>query len=57
MRAILKSDWLNYSQYISSYTSSSKKQDGGPKTTRVLRSRKKENIRFDKYNSANFKNF
>ena len=57
MRAILKSDWLNYSQYISSYMSSSKKQDGGPKTTRVLRSRKKENIRFDKYNNANFKIF
>jgi hypothetical protein len=31
---------------------SSEKQDGGPKTTRVLRSRKKENIRFEKVNST-----
>jgi hypothetical protein len=37
---------------ISSYTASSEKQDGGPKTTRVLRSRKKENIRFEKENST-----
>jgi hypothetical protein len=46
--AVLQSDWLNYWPYISSYTASSEKQDGGPKTTRVLRSRKKENIRFVK---------
>jgi hypothetical protein len=31
--AVLQSDWLNYSSYISSYTASSEKQDGGPKTT------------------------
>jgi hypothetical protein len=31
--AVLQSDWLNYSPYISSYTASSEKQDGGPKTT------------------------
>jgi hypothetical protein len=50
--AVLQSDWLNYSPYISSYTASSEKQDGGPKTTWVLRSRKKENIRFEKDNST-----
>jgi hypothetical protein len=52
MWAVLQSDWLNYSPYISSYTASSEKQDGGPKTTRVLQSRKKENIRFEKDNST-----
>jgi hypothetical protein len=45
--AFLQSDWLNYSPYISSYTASSEKQDGGPKITRVLRSRKRENICFE----------
>jgi hypothetical protein len=50
--AVLQSDWLNYSPYISSYTASSEKQDGGRKTTWVLWSRKKENIRFEKDNST-----
>ena len=50
--AVLQSDWLNYSPYISSYTAISEKQDGGPKTTRVLRNTKKENIRFEKDNST-----
>jgi hypothetical protein len=31
---------------------SSEKQDGGPKTSSVLQSRKKENIRFEKDNST-----
>jgi hypothetical protein len=43
---------LPYSPGISSYTASSEKQDGGTKTTRVLLSRKKENIRFKKDKSA-----
>jgi hypothetical protein len=42
---------LNYSLYISSYTASSEKQDGGPKTT-FCEAEKKENIRFEKDNST-----
>jgi hypothetical protein len=41
---------LNYSPNISSYAASDLKQDGGPKATSVLGSRKKENIRFEKNN-------
>jgi hypothetical protein len=44
----MQSDSLSYSPDISSYTASSEKQDGGTNTGRVLRSRRKENIRFKK---------
>ena len=39
--AILHFDWLKYSQYISSYTASSEKQNGGTKTERVLFQKKR----------------